>query len=384
MQNAAGPYRCSSDPPRYPLGVAIVQILRLLSGRVRAALISVTAALVLTAASLPSAAAKPPLKAIWGPTRMPDGSSAFREYRRLGVDVVQFQLQWDSVAPVKPRNAGEPRDPAYHWPAAVSQAVRGASRFGMHVALMVRGSPPWANGGHTSEWAPSPRRFAAFLTAASRRYPTVHRWMVWGEPNRAGAFAPLPPNKPTGPRRYARLLDAAYVALKHRTHRNIVVGGMTFSFGEVYPKQWLRWMRLPDGRRPGLDEYGHNPFTRRTPNIRLHGYSGYPGARDISDVDTFAREVRRAYPNRRPPLWLSEFTVSSDHANRAFDFAVSRRTQAAWLRSAFDIARRIDAAGIGWFNLQDQPAGDPLGLTTGLMTYEGKRKPAYRAYQRAP
>ena len=360
-------------------------MLPLRSRRVRAALTTLAACLLLAAcSSVPGAAAKPPLKAIWGPTKMPNGSSAFREYKRLGVDVVQFQLTWNTVAPTKPAHARDPGDPAYRWPAIVDEAVRGARRRGMQVALMVRGSPSWANGGRSPEWAPSPRRFASFLSAASRRYPTVRRWMIWGEPNRSGAFQPLPRNKPTGPRRYARLLDAAYVALKHRSRRNIVVGGMTFSFGEVFPKQWLRWMRLPDGRRPGLDEYGHNPFTRRAPNIRLSGYSGYPGARDISDMDTFAREIRRAYPNRRPRLWLSEFTVSSDHANRAFDFAVSRRTQAKWLRSAFGIATKVGASGIGWFNLQDQPASDPLGLTTGLMTYEGARKPAYRAYQRAP
>jgi hypothetical protein len=346
----------------------------------------VCVAILLTAACCfaPAAAARPPLKAIWGPTRMPDGSSAFREYKRLGVDVVQFQLAWDQIAPARPRHQANHRDRRYRWPATVDEGVRAARRRGIQVALLVRGSPPWANGGRSPEWVPSPRRYARFLTAASRRYRSVHRWMIWGEPNRAGAFQPLPPNKPTGPRAYARLLDAAYVALKHRSRHNIVVGGMTFSFGEVFPTKWLRWMRLPGGRRPGLDEYGHNPFTRRKPNIRLHGYSGYPGARDMSDMDTFAREVRQAYPHRRPRLWISEFTVSSDRPNRAFNFAVSRRAQAAWLKSAFSIAGKIGAAGMGWFNLQDEPASEPLGLTTGLMTYEGVRKPVYRAFRRAP
>jgi hypothetical protein len=330
------------------------------------------------------AGAAEPEKAIWGPLRLSDGSSAFRVYRDLGVDVLQIQLLWDRAAPTQPVDATNPRDPAYRWPSAIDDAIRGGRRRGIDVALLVRGSPPWANGGRTPEWVPAPRQYARFLIAASRRYRSVHRWMIWGEPNRVDAFRPLPPDRPAGPRAYARLLDAAYVALKHRTRRNIVIGGMTFSFGEVFPKQWLRWMRLPDGRRPRLDEYGHNPFTRRKPNIRLHGYAGYPGARDMSDMDTFAREIHRAYPNKRPPLWISEFTVSSDRPNRAFSFAVSRRAQAAWLRAGFDIARKVGAAGIGWFNLQDQPASDPLGLTTGLMTYEGVRKPAYRAFRRAP
>ena len=255
---------------------------------------------------------------------------------------------------------------------------------------MVRGSPAWANGDRPPEWAPDPTSYARFLTAASRRYPGVRRWMIWGETNRAAVFQPLPPNKRTGPRTYARLLAAAYKALKRRSARNVVIGGMTFSFGEVYPARWLRWMRLPNGKPPPLDEYGHNAFTRRRPDLRLRGYAGFPAARDMSDVDTFSGELHRtyarAYPRFRrsgPKLWLSEFTVSSDRPNRAFGFAVSRTQQASWLRAAYGIATRNRwISGLGWFNLLDEPATVPDGLTTGLMTDDGTRKPAYRAYKR--
>jgi hypothetical protein len=265
-----------------------------------------------------------------------------------------------------------------------------ARRRGIDVAIMVKGSPAWANGGRSSEWGPAPAHYARFLRAASRRYRSVHRWMIWGETNRGAVFQPLPPDARQGPRTYARLLDAAYVALKRRSRRNIVIGGMTFSFGDVYPSKWIRWMRLPSGRPPRLDWYGHNPFSRRPPDIRLTDNPDFPGSRDISDADTLAREVHRAYRRyprfrrRGPRLWLSEFTVSSDRPNRAFTLFVSRREQARWLRGAFSIARRIRAAGLGWFDLYDESISTPNGLTTGLMTYEGQRKPAYRAYKRVP
>ena len=55
---------------------------------------------------------------------------------------------------------------------------------------------------------------AAFMQAASRRYPSIHYWMIWGEVTRSGNFNPMPPNSPVGPQRYAALLDAAYGALK--------------------------------------------------------------------------------------------------------------------------------------------------------------------------
>lgn len=327
-------------------------------------------------------------KSIWGPVALPDGRSALPVYRHLGVDVLQLQLQWSEVAPRRPCRPRDPSDPAYLWPAEIDAAVAGGRPRGISVALLVRGSPPWANGGRPPQWAPRPAHYARFLTAASRRYPAVRRWMIWGEANRAAVFQPLPPNRGRGPRTYARLLDRAYVALKRRSRRNVVVGGMTFSFGEVMPAAWLRWMRLPGGRRPRLDEYGHNPFSRRPPRLRRRPYVSLPDARDISDMDTLAREVRRAYRRQRgfrragPPLWLSEFTVSTDRPNRAFDFAVSRRMQARWLRRGFGIAGAIGASGLGWFNLHDEPPHVDSGLTTGLMTHDGKRKPAYRAYRR--
>jgi hypothetical protein len=348
-------------------------------------------ATLLVACALPSQAqAATPSKTIWGPTQLADGSSAFPTYRDLGVDVLQMQLQWDKVAPQRPADPESPSDPAYRWQASVDAAVAEARRNGIGMALLVRGSPAWANGGRGPEWAPAPRDYAAFLTAASRRYPSVRRWMIWGEANRAAVFQPLPPNRPRGPRTYARLLDSAYAALKRRSRRNVVVGGMTFSFGEVQPARWLRWMRLPGGRRPRLDEYGHNPFSRTRPDLRLGAYEDFPDARDISELDTFARELRQAYRGQRrfrrggPPLWLSEFTVSSDRPNRAFDFAVSRAIQARWLRDAFGIARTVRASGFGWFNLQDEQPTVANGLTTGLLTHDGRRKPAYRAYKRLP
>jgi hypothetical protein len=259
------------------------------------------------------------------------------------------------------------------------------------MALMVASSPPWANGGRSPEWAPRNRAFANFLTAAARRYPDVHHWMIWGEPNRKDAFRPLPANRRKGPRRYATLLRAGYRALKSVSRRNIVIGGMSFTYGEVLPRHWARWMRLPSGKPAPLDWYGHNPFTFRFPILRYSPRPEEPGARDFSDLDTFHRELRDIYVGeypqfrrRGPKLWLSEFTISSDRGNHDFNYYVSRRTQARWLTTAYRVANRTPyIAGLGWFNLMDEPPSVPFGLTTGLLTWDGRPKPAYRAYRRA-
>jgi hypothetical protein len=321
-------------------------------------------------------------KLIWGPVVLPNGRSAFPTYHRLGVKVFQIDLSWAETAPTQPADTENPADPAYVWPAQLTTAVRQARRYGIKVCLLVQQTPAWANGDRSPAWAPTDASaYGQFLVAAARRYPTVHLWMIWGEPNRNGNLEPMPSNSPVGPRRYALLLNSGYHALKGVSRDNIVIGGDTWSFGTVEPASFVRWMRLPDGKPPPLDYYGHNPFSIRFPNLSEKPY--YPGGRDINDIDTLEAQLSRAY-HRQIPLWLSEFTVSSNHANRAFSFAVSRKAQANWLTAAFRLANSVSyVAGIGWFNLVDDPPSPPRGLTNGLMTWKLDPKPAFAAYAHA-
>ncbi len=348
--------------------------------RKRAALALVVAAAIVSL--LTPAIAGASLKSIWGPTTLPDGRSAFPVYKRLGVDVLQYSVRWEAVAATRPTDPRNPDDPAYRWSADVDKAVAEARRNGIRMALMVIGTPGWANGGRDWRWAPADSRdYADFLVAVSRRYPSVRHWMIWGEPSRMGNWMPLPGNSPVGPRRYAKLLDRAYGTLKRLDERNVVIGGMTFTAGDVLPSNWLRWMRLPNGRPPRLDWYGHNGFSTRYPDLAKPPY--HRRLRDFSDLDTLYGQLRRTYRGRRTPrIWVSEYTISSDRGNADFSFYVSRREQARWLRAVYRIARRTPyIAGVGWIGLVDGP--DPAGLTGGLLDERGKPKPAYYAYRNA-
>jgi hypothetical protein len=326
-----------------------------------------------------------PLKMIWGPLTMPNGSSAFPVYRQLGVQVYQVQLSWADTAPTRPANPTDPNDPAYVWPTGLDQAVGQAGAYGISVALMVKGTPGWANGGRSSAWAPNNASdYANFLVAASRHYPTVRYWMIWGETTRVGNFYPMPVNSPVGPRRYAILLDAAYGALKGANPANVVIGGMTYTVGQVSPPDFVRWLRLPNGAPPRMDDWGHNPYSTRYPNLREKPYA--PGVRDINDIDTLHDEIAQAYRRRAVPnLWLSEFGISSDHANRAFDYYVSRPVQAKWVTAAFRLVDSVPyVAGLGWYELLDVSSQLAGNLTEGLMTTGAAPKPAFYAYQTAP
>lgn len=321
-------------------------------------------------------------KLIWGPVTLPSGKSAFPIYHRLGVNVFEIDLNWAQTAPHRPSHPTNPHDPAYRWPTEIAMAISLAERYRIHICLLVQGAPKWSNGGRSQSWAPTdPSAYGSFLIAASRHYPMVHDWMIWGEPNRNGNFEPMPSNSPVGPHRYALVLNAAYHALKRASKNNIVIGGDTWTFGQVPPADFIKWMRLPDGKAPPLDYYGHNPFSVRFPNLRQGPY--YPGLRDLNDIDTLEQQLRGIY-HRQVKLWLSEYTVSSDRNNRAFDFHVSRKAQARWVGAAFRLVNSVRyVSGLGWFELLDEPPSVPRHLTNGLMTWNVHPKPAFFAYRRA-
>jgi hypothetical protein len=331
------------------------------------------------------------LKGISGPIKFapgaagcagPERCSAFPLYTDLQPQVFQYQIQWNQIAPVRPANPRDPNDPAYAWPNEFQFAVDEAGAAGIKVMFLITGSPPWANGGRSSSHAPDPGAYADFAFAAARKYPSVHHWEVWGEPTRAGNFLP---RRKRGARKYARILDAAYAALKSEDPGNVVIGGMTFSGGSPRPPIWIKALRLPNGKPPRMDWYGHNPFERRFPRIKDRPIGLYRG---LNDIDTLWREVKRHYRGRRKgrprKLWLSEWTVQSDHASFVFSFFVSRAAQARRLTAGFALARRQRyVAGMSWYQLIDYPPA-PRNPTWGLITYGGQKKPAFGAYRALP
>ncbi len=353
-------------------------------------------AVALALAVTPASAVPSLKKAIWGPGQVA-GSSQFPIYSDLGVGIYETTLNWDQVAPARPTRPSDPSDPAYRWPAAVSYAVAQARAAHIEVSLMLFGAPAWANGGHGSNWAPQrPEDFAAFARAAARRYPTVHLWMVWGEPSKQSNFQPFIPEtrgrplsrrQARAPRLYARMLDAAYAQLKQVNRRNLVIGANTYTVGDISTLNWIRFMRLPNGKPPRMDLYGHNPFAARKPRLASPPL-GY-GFADFSDLDTLGSWIdryltRRGVNRRGLRLFLSEFTLPTDHANYEFNFYVSRSVQADWLAAALRITHswgRIYT--LGWLSLYDDlpnSAGDEVHR--GLIDAAGNKKPAYFAYKR--
>ncbi|MDP9347347.1 MAG: hypothetical protein M3P44_16845 [Actinomycetota bacterium] len=364
-----------------------------------ATLVMLVVAVALFSASIATAATPSRKKAMWGPTQV-NGQSQFPIYRDLGVGIYQHSLSWRDVAVTRPAHPRDPNDPAYHWPDDVNFAVSEASHYRMRVMLTIVFTPVWAR----HEGAPNlpPDRladFADFAEAAARRYPSVLLWMVWGEPNRipnyyldketpqqAQGKDPFTPRQRAQVSDYAVLLDQTYGRLKRLNRRNLIIGGNTFTGGDISAGSWIKHLKLPNGKPPRMDLYGHNPFSTRMPDLAKNELAA--GTADFSDLDLLAkwldRYLARDGRNRHLPIFISEFTAPTDVESYEFNFHVTRAVQAKWLRAGLRIARRWSRIyTFGWIGLRDLPP-DSMGREsrTGLIDVAGVRKPAYYAYKR--
>lgn len=329
-------------------------------------------------------------KAMWGPAVV-DGASQFPMYRDLGVGIYQMAVAWSSIAPTRPTDPTNPADPSYIWPEDILETIREANRYGMRVSMMIIGAPPWANGGRNDRaWAPKrPVDFANFATAMSRKYPGIRYWMIWGEPNRSTNFKPLTPSRKgalnwaqaRAPKIYGRILDASYAALKKVAPNDLVIGGNTFTaagLNSISTYQWIRYMRLPGGRMPRMDLYGHNPFGFRIPN--LANPPSPKGMVDFSDSKRLTKVLDRHYPRKRLRLFLSEWGVPAGATKDGeLGFQLNYATQARWIRAGLRISRKFRRIyTIGWIHPYDRP---DLGITTGLIKADGRKKPGYHAFR---
>jgi hypothetical protein len=365
--------------------------------RPRLIVLSVFLAAALLAASSPAAGAarSPAKKAIWGPVTV-NGKSEFPLYHDLGVGIFQFGIDWGSVAPTRPRHPRNPKDPAYQWDPEVDYAIHQAAIYHMRILLQPDHAPPWANGNRDRHYGPLlVSDQANFIAAAARRYPSVHLWMPWGEPNNRGqdrSLVPAPHGarrltraQAAAPRFYARVLDADYGVLKKASRRNIVIGGNTYTYGDISTKQWIRYMRLPNGKPPRMDLYGHNPFSWRAPN--LHNPATQPKNRiaawqvDFSDLRRLYKLVNKELGKPRHHnvrLFLSEWLIPTGPDSEV-RFYTTRALQAQWITDGWRIVRHSPwIYALGWIHVYDDLPG---GSLSGLLDVFGHPKPGYYAFK---
>jgi hypothetical protein len=289
----------------------------------------------------------------------------------LGVQIVRYTLRWDQIARTRPANPRSHLDRAYRW-GMHDGVLRGLRARGMDAVVTLYGTPRWANGGQSANWAPtSAASVSSFAYAAARRYPWIRRWLVWNEPNQRLHL------RPTSPVVYvSRILNPAYAALKSANRRALVGGGITAprgGTGGVSPVDWIRGMGRAGAR---LDAYAHNPYPlnprRETPTS---GGCARCSTITMATLGRLEAEVARAFGAKR--IWLTEYGYQTNPPDRWL--GVSHELQARYLAEAALRAYRAPRVDmLIQFLVRDEPV--EARWQSGLVGIDGVVKPAYQAF----
>jgi hypothetical protein len=323
--------------------------------------------------------------------------------RALGAQVIRVNLYWGGkfrVPRTKPKDGSDPADRAYDW-RPYDRVVLEADRANSEVAFTIFGTPAWANGGQAPNRAPrDAERLEDFAYAAATRYsgayeredgtvlPRVRFWIAWNEPNIPLGL--VPQWRRVGrhwviqsARAYARICNAIYEGVHFTLLKGQKVAcGVTAPRGNnaprrkrpsVSPLAFLRAMKAAGART--FDAYAHQPYygsPTESPSTRPPG----PYSITIANIDRLVREVTRLYGRKR--IWITEYGYETGPPD--FFFGVSWELQAKYLTQAFNIARlhpRIDL--MLWFLVQDEYRIE--GWQSGLISSDGRRKPAFAAFR---
>jgi hypothetical protein len=377
----------------------------------------VLAATLMAAAGLavPAATASPHmLVGIYdeGTTFFDDATQTWARYRALRTQVIRVNLYWGgklSVSKYRPFDGADPRDASYNW-SLYDNLVQYAGANRIKVLFSITGTPRWANGGRSSNRPPKNfNDLYKFAYAAAARYsgtytgqdgrtlPAVRLWAAWNEPNNPVFLRPQFVKRGgkwviQSARDYARICNAIYRGVHATMYRGEKVAcGVTAPRGNNNPRSARPSVSpvafLTAAKKTGMrtfDAYAHNPYygvpsetpTTRPPALRP---GTAPTAITLANINVLIAAVGRLYGPRH--LWITEYGYQTKPPD--FVFGVSWARQARYLTQAFAIARRnprIDM--MNWFLLRDQP--DLSGWQSGLITVNGRRKPAYAAFARLP
>jgi Glycosyl hydrolase catalytic core len=330
---------------------------------------------------------------------------AFGQLRSLRAGIVRITIDWSRVAPRRPKKAADPADPAYNW-TAVDNVVSQASLNKVRVLASIYGTPRWAGRAKNR----LPRRvkdLRLFAHAAAKRYsgtyrvqdrenepervlPAIRHWLAWNEPNNPVFLKPQWKRfrskwRPQSAFDYAKICSAVWAGVHStRLSRQKVACGATGPRGNDAPRSkrpstsplvFLTWFRRAGAKR--FDAYAHHPYY----GSRFERPGTVPRSKKavtLGNIRVLISRLNKLY-GRKKRLWITEYGYQTRPPDRAF--GVRYASQAKYVHQAFAIARktrRIDM--LVWFLIRDERRLS--GWQSGVVSSRGKRKPAFRAFQK--
>jgi hypothetical protein len=329
---------------------------------------------------------------------------AFNQLKSLRAGIVRITINWPTVATRRPKAAADPADPAYNW-TAVDHVIAEAADKKVRILATIYGTPRWAGVAKNR----LPRRttdLRLFATAAARRYsgtyqvkasenepervlPAVRHWLAWNEPNNPVFLKPQWKKvggkwRPQSAFDYAKICSAVWAGV-HATRLSgeKVACGATGPRGNDAPASsrpstsplvFLTWLRRAGLRH--FDAYAHHPYY----GSRLERPTTVPKSKKaitLGNIGVLIKQLNKLYgPGKR--LWITEYGYQTRPPD--LFFGVSYANQAKYVHQAIAQARktrRIDM--FVWFLIRDELRN--TGWQSGVVTVNGKRKPAFRAFQ---
>ena len=349
----------------------------------------------------------------------PPAVRAVERWSALGVDSVRILAYWPRIAPeaLGRRRPGylRPTDPfsrGYNW-SQIDTAVSLVRGAGMKPMLTLTGpGPVWSssdpsrrNGRHR----PKPSEYAAFVTAAARRYKgRVARYILWNEPNLNTWLSPQLSCRRGVCRNvsahvYRRLVRAAVPAIRRVDPDAEVLIGTMSSRGMVprssrsttRPLAFVRALgcvgprfqrdrssacrSFAPARADGFAFHPHGVLTAPDQPFNHPDDINLASIRRLgSALDRLQRKRRLIPSTRRWNLYLDEYGYQTNPPDR---FAgVSPGTQDRWLqRAAYQAWRDPRVRLFSNYLWQDEPVVRGAtygGWQSGLLFRNGRGKPA--------
>jgi hypothetical protein len=284
----------------------------------------------------------------------------------LGAHVVRFTVRWDEVAASKPANGRDPN--AYAW-GQFGEVLDALHASGIRALVTLYGAPRWSNGGLGPNHLPR-SGFGNFAYAAAKRFPWVHMWTVWNEPNTPIYSSPVSPSLYV-----RRLLNPGYAALHQASRANLVAGGVTSprkTASGMAPLTFMRGMRAAHAR---LDAYAQNPYPLSPHDTPFQSTCSACSSFTMATLPLIRSSVTKYFGPK--PLWLTEYGYQTNPPDRIL--GVSQAKQAQYIgEAALRVWREPGVTVLIQFLVRDEPSIG--GWQSGLYTVSGTPKLAAHAF----
>jgi hypothetical protein len=248
-----------------------------------------------------------------------------QELRHLGVTRVRVLIRWSFIAPnansrKRPSfNASNPNAyPAKNW-AQYDAIVAAARADGIQLIFNPTAfAPLWAQGANPQKFGahynfefafmPSANEYKQFVEAVAKRYPSVHAWELYNEPNFGEDLAPQGINHSTvlySPVMYRGLVNAAWNALHATGHgRDTIILGALAAHGAHIPSKTKTGLPGAYGETPPLE------FIRELYCLKSN-YQPYSGAAARIRKCPATAAASRGFRAQNPALFSA--SAWSDH-----------------------------------------------------------------------